>query len=80
MQAAILTAHVCTVHNRVFVTPLNAWLSLNSSQVSTAFEDAAFLEAACDYCLLTARSLFELQFPHLYASASSPRPDECFSF
>jgi hypothetical protein len=80
MQAAILTAHACTVHNRVFVTPLNSWLSLNYPPVSTAFEDAAFREAACDYCLLTARSLFELQFPHLYASVSFPRPDECVSF
>jgi hypothetical protein len=62
------TAHACTMHNRVFVTSLNSWLSLNHPQVSTVFEGTIFLEAACDYCLLTARSLFERQFPKLYSS------------
>jgi len=70
-STAPLTVHVCTVHDRVFVTSLNTWLSLNHPQVSTAFEDATFLEAACDYCILTARSLFARQFPWLYSSASS---------
>ena len=53
MQVAeTFTAHACTVHNRVFVTSLNTWLSLKHPQVSMVFEDATFLEAACDYCLL----------------------------
>jgi hypothetical protein len=73
METATLTVHACTVHHRVFVTSLNAWLSLNHPQVLAVFEDATLLEATCDYCLLTARSLFERQFPGLYSSVS-PNP------
>jgi hypothetical protein len=62
MQATeTLTAHACTVHNRVFVTSLNTWLSLNYPQVSMVFEKATLLEAACDYCTLTAQCLFQKQ-------------------
>jgi hypothetical protein len=77
MQVAeTFTAHVCTVHNRVFVASLNTWLSLSHPQVSIVFEDATFLEAACDYCLLTARSLFEQQFPWLYQSSVPVQPSK----
>ena len=55
MQATeTLTAHACTVHNRVLVTSLNVWISLNYPQVAMVFEEATFIEAACDYCMLTA--------------------------
>ena len=75
MQVAeTFTAHACTVHNRIFVASLNTWLSLNHPQVSMVFEDATFLEAACDYCLLIARSLFEQQFPQLYQASVPVQP------
>ena len=80
MQVAeTFTAHACTVHNRVFVTSLNTWLSLNHPQVSMVFEDATFLEAACDYCLLIARSLFEQQFPRLYRASIPVQPSRLSS-
>jgi hypothetical protein len=68
MQSVTLTAHACTMHKRVFVTDLNAWLPLTHPQVEPVFEDATLLEAACDFCLLITHALFQRQFPDLYAS------------
>jgi hypothetical protein len=62
------TVRACTVHNRVFVPSLNAWLSLSAPPGSAAFADAIVREAACDYCMLTVQCLFQAQFPGLYSS------------
>ena len=72
MQATkTLTAHACTVHNRVFVASLNAWMSLNDPQASMVFQKATFREAACDHCMLTAQCLLQWQFSALECSSVS---------
>jgi hypothetical protein len=61
-----LTAHACSIHNRVYVTTLQTWLPLTHSQVEPGFAAAPWLEAACDLCLLISHTLFRRQFPELY--------------
>ncbi len=71
MPSVTLTAHACTIHARVHVPELSAWLPLTDPQVASAYEEAMLFAAACDFCLMLVQSLFQQQFPRLYQPSES---------
>jgi hypothetical protein len=73
MLASVVTGQYCRVHQLLFVSSLQEWLSFSPAHIAHAFGDAMqVVEAPCPRCLTMAQTALQRQFPALYASSSVP--------
>src|SRR5215831_9856785 len=77
MLARVVTGQYCSVHQVLFVSSLQEWLSCSPAQIAYAWGDAMHVvEATCPRCLAMTRTAMQRQFPALYAP-SLPAPGTC---
>lgn len=71
MFASIVTGQYCSVHQLLFISSLQEWLSFSPTHIAHAFGDAIqVVEASCPRCLAMAQTAMQRQFPALYAPSS----------
>ena len=71
MLTRVVTGQYCSVHQLLFVSSLQEWLSCSPAHIEHAFGDAMqVVEAACPRCLALTQSALHRQFPALYAPSS----------
>ena len=67
MFASVVTGPYCSVHQLLFVSSLQEWLSYSPVHIAHAFGDAMqVVEATCPRCLALAQTAMHRQFPALY--------------
>ena len=72
MFASVVTGQYCSVHQLLFVSSLQEWLSFSPGHIAHAFGDAMHVvEATCPRCMGMTRTAMQRQFPALYAPSSS---------
>jgi len=73
MFASVVTGQYCSVHQLLFISSLQEWLTFSPVQIAHAFGDAMqVVEATCPRCLALTQRAMQRQFPALYAPASLP--------
>ena len=71
MLARVMTGQYCSVHQLLFVSSLQAWLSVSPAHIVHTYGDAMrVVEAPCPRCLALTQSALHRQFPALYAPPS----------
>ena len=71
MLARVVTGQYCSVHQLLFVSALQAWLSVSPAHIAHTYGDAMrVVEAPCPRCLALIQSALHRQFPALYAPSS----------
>ena len=64
----------CTVHNRMFLYPLQLWLPYDPARLRTTGTVSIFKESACDECISIARRCMRTLYPKLYMPKMHPVP------
>ena len=73
MLARVVMGQYCSVHQLLFVSSLQAWLSVSPAHIAHTYGDAMrVVEAPCPQCLALTQSALHRQFPALYARPSVP--------
>ena len=73
MLASVVTGQYCSVHQLLFISSLQEWLSFSPAHIAHAFGDAMqVVEATCPRCLALTQTAMHRQFPALYAPSSVP--------
>jgi hypothetical protein len=73
MFASVVTGPYCSVHQLLFVSSLQEWLSYSPAHIAHAFGDAMqVVEATCPRCLAMAQTAMYRQFPARYAPSCVP--------
>ena len=73
MFASVVTGPYCSVHQLLFVSSLQEWLSYSPAHIAHTFGDAMqVVEATCPRCLALAQTAMHRQFPALYAPSAVP--------
>jgi hypothetical protein len=73
MFASVVTGQYCSVHQLLFVSSLQKWLSYSPAHIAHAFGDAMQVrEATCPQYLAMAQIALHRQFPALYAPSAGP--------
>ena len=73
MLASVVTGPYCRVHQLLFISSLQEWLSFSPAHIAHAFGDAMqVVEATCPLCLAVTQTALQRQFPALYAPSSVP--------
>jgi hypothetical protein len=73
MLASVVTGQYCRVHQLLFISSLQEWLSFSPAHIAHAFSDAMqVVEAPCPRCLAMAQTALHRQFPALYAPPCVP--------
>jgi hypothetical protein len=71
MLTRVVTGQYCSVHQLLFVSALQAWLSVSPAHIAQTYGDAMrVVEAPCPRCLALTQSALHRQFPALYAPCS----------
>jgi hypothetical protein len=74
MLASVVTGQYCSVHQLLFISSLQAWLSFSPAHLDHTFGDAMqVVEAPCPRCLVMTQTAMQRQFPALYAPSSVSR-------
>ena len=73
MVAPIVTGQYCSIHQLLFISSLQEWLTFSPAQIAHAFgETMHVVEATCPRCLALTQRAMQRQFPALYGPASLP--------
>jgi hypothetical protein len=73
MLASVVTGQYCRIHQLLFISSLQEWLSFSPAHIAHAFGDAMqVVEATCPRCLALTQTALHRQFPALYARSCVP--------
>jgi len=73
MLASVVTSQYCSIHQLLFISSLQEWLSFSPAHIAHAFSDTMqVVEAPCPRCLAMTQTALQRQFPALYASSCVP--------
>src|SRR2546428_8162991 len=73
MLASVVTGQYCSVHQLLFISSLQEWLSCSPAHIDHTCGDAMqVVEATCPRCLAMTQTAMHRQFPALYAPPSVP--------
>jgi hypothetical protein len=67
MLTSTVLGQYCSVHQLLFISSLQEWLSFSPAHIAHAFGDAMqVVEATCPRCLAMTQTAMQRQFPALY--------------
>ena len=73
MFASVVTGQYCSVHQLLFVSSLQEWLSFSPAHIAHAFGDAMqVVEATCPRCLAMTQTAMHRPCPALDTPSSVP--------
>ena len=73
MFASVVMGQYCRVHQLLFISSLQEWLSYSPAPIAHAFGDAIQVrEATCPQCLAMTQTALHRQFPALYGPSAEP--------
>jgi hypothetical protein len=73
MFASVVTGQYCRVHQLLFISSLQEWLSFSPAHIAHAFGDAMqVVEATCPRCLTMTQTVMPRQCPALDALSCVP--------